>query len=115
MVISQAKQYFPDFTWDEKAELNEKLVETIGAAHQSVKDYLAYILLDFALVDTTLEEIPSGWAFQFAEDMQLKESHDAIIKKELKLSDKKLQQHKQKMLNAYYEVKESEGEQIYQG
>jgi hypothetical protein len=115
MVISQAKQYFPDFTWDEKAELNEKLVETIGAAHQSVKDYLAYILLDFALVDTTLEEIPSGWAFQFAEDMQLKESHDAIIKKELKLSDKKLQQHKQKMLNAYYEVKESDGEQIYQG
>lgn len=115
MVISQAKQYFPDFTWDEKAVLNEKLIETIGSAHQSVKDYLGYILLDFALVDKTLEEIPSGWAFQFAEDMQLRDSYDTIIKKELKLSDKKLHQHKQKMLSAYYEVKENESEQIYEG
>lgn len=115
MVISQAKQYFPDFAWDEKALLNEKLIETIGAAHQSVKDYLGYILLDFALLDTTLEEIPSGWAFQFAEDIQLKDSYDTIIKKELKLSDKKLQQHKQKTLNAYYEVKENESEQVYEG
>jgi len=47
--------------------------------------------------------------------MQLKNSYDTIIKKELKLSDKKLQQHKQKMLNAYYEVKENESEQIYEG
>lgn len=115
MVISQAKQYFPDFTWDEKALLNEKLIDTIGTAHQSVKDYLGYILLDFALVDKTLEEIPYGWAFQFAEDMQLRDIYDTIIKKELKLSDKKLHQHKQKMLNAYYEVKENESEQIYEG
>lgn len=114
-VISLAKQYFPDFSWDEKAVLNEKLIDTIGTAHQSVKEYLGYILLDFALVDASLEEIPSGWAFQFAEDMQLKESYESIIKKELKLSDKKLQQHKQKMLNAYYEVKENESEQIYEG
>jgi len=115
MVLSQAKQYFTDFILDEKILLSEKIIETIEKSHQSVKDYLSYILLDFALVDPTLEEIPSGWAFQFAEDMQLKDTYDAIIKKELKFSDKRLQQHKQKMLAAYYEVKESEGEQIYDG
>lgn len=114
MVISQAKQYFTDFLWDEKAVLKEKITETISKAHQSVKDYLGYILLDFAVLDSTLEEIPSGWAFQFAEDIQLKEVYDAIIKKEMKFSDKKLQQHKEKMLAAYYEVKENEGEQIYE-
>ncbi len=114
MVLSQAKQYFTDFALDEKATLNEKLIEPFDKAHSSVKDYLGYVLLDFALVDTTLEEIPSGWAFQFAEDVQLKETYDAIIKKELKFSDKKLQQYKQKMLAAYYEVKENEGEQIYE-
>lgn len=115
MVISQAKQYFSDFSWNENAVLSEKLIDTIGKAHSSIKDYLGYILLDFALVDPSLEEVPSGWAFQLAEDVQLKEHYDAIVKKEMKLSDKKLQQHKQKMLNAYYEVKESEGEQIYDG
>jgi hypothetical protein len=115
MVLSQAKQYFADFTLDEKALLTEKFTETISTAHVSIKNYLSYVLLDFALLDSTLEQIPSGWAFQFAEDMQLKDCYDAITKKELKLSDKKLQQHKQKMLAAYYEVKESEGEQIYGG
>ncbi|MGB4776413.1 MAG: M48 family metalloprotease, partial [Daejeonella sp.] len=114
MVISQIKQYFADFALDEKALLTEKFSEIIKASHQSVKDYLAYVLLDFVLVDATLEEIPSGWAFQFAEDVSLKETYDGVIKKELKFSDKKLQQHKQKMLAAYYEVKENEGEQIYE-
>jgi Peptidase family M48 len=115
MVLSQAKQYFTDFILDDKAVLTGKITEEISNFHLSVKDYLSYILLDFALVDSALEEIPSGWAFQFAEDVQLKDCYDAIIKKELKFSDKKLQQYKQKMLAAYYEVKESEGEQIYDG
>ncbi|MES2777960.1 MAG: M48 family metalloprotease [Bacteroidota bacterium] len=114
MVMSLAKQYFTDFSWDEKIVLSEKFTDATGDAHQSVKDYLAYLLLDFALADPALEEIPSGWAFQFAEDVQLKETFDGIIKKEMKFSDKKLQQHRQKMLNAYYEVKESQAEQIYE-
>lgn len=115
MVISQAKQYFTDFMLNEKAVLDEKVIETLSSLHASVKDYLAYVLLDFVLLDATLEEIPAGWAIQFAEDVQLKETYDGILKKEMKFSDKKLQQYKEKMLAAYYEVKENEGEQIYEG
>ena len=115
MVISQAKQYFIDFTLDAKAVLDEKTIESLSTLHASVKDYLAYVLLDFVLIDPTLEEIPAGWAIQFAEDAQLKDTYDAILKKEMKFSDKKLQQYKEKMLAAYYEVKENEGEQIYEG
>ena len=115
MVISQAKQYFTDFTLDAKAVLDEKTIESLSTLHASVKDYLAYVLLDFVLIDPTLEEIPAGWAIQFAEDAQLKDMYDAILKKEMKFSDKKLQQYKEKMLAAYYEVKENEGEQIYEG
>lgn len=114
MVISQAKQYFSDFSWDENTLLNETLINTIDKADNSIKDYLAYVLLDFALIDSTLEEVPSGWAFQFAEDVQLKDSFDSVIKKEMKLSEKKLQQYKAKTLSAYYKVKENEGEQIYE-
>ncbi|RZL33590.1 MAG: peptidase M48, partial [Pedobacter sp.] len=95
--------------------LTEDIIETLSAAHASVKDYFSYVLLDFALVDPSLEEIPAGWAYQFAEDLQLKEAYDEVVKKELKFSDKKLLQHKQKMLAAYYEVKESDSEQIYDG
>ena len=115
MVTGLAKQYFADFAWDEQAVINATLVGRIAGAHKSIQDYLGYVLLDFALADSTLDEIPAGWAFQFAEDMQLKDAYDAIIKKELKFSDKKLQQHRQKMLTAFHQVKEGEGEQIYDG
>ena len=74
MVISQAKQYFADFSTDENAVLDENFIDTISKAHTSVKDYLCYILVDFAMVDTALEEVPAGWAFQFAEDIQLREA-----------------------------------------
>ncbi len=114
MVMSLAKQYFTDFSLDGQALLTPAFAEAIQSSHQSVKDYLSYVLLDFVLLDATLEEIPSGWAFQFAEDVNLKDTFDAIIKKEMKFSDKKLQQYKQRMLSAYYEVKENDGEQIYE-
>jgi hypothetical protein len=114
MILSQAKQYFTSFATDNNIILTDQFAEQIKGSHQSVKDYLAYVLLDFALVDPSLEEIPQGWAFQFAEDLFLKETYDSINKKEMKFSDKKLGQHKQKVLSAYYEVKEGEGEQIYE-
>lgn len=114
MVTGLAKQYFADFTLDDKAVLTEKLVLFFTEADVSVKDYFSYILLDFCLLDPSLEEIPFGWAYQFAEDVQLKDTFDSIIKKELKLSEKRLQQHKEKMLAAYAEVKENESEQIYE-
>ena len=115
MVTGLARQYFTDFSWNEDALLNDELLDLVTNAHDSVKDYLSYILLDFCLLDPALDIIPVGWAFQFAEDLQLKDQFDAIVKKEMKLSDKKLQQHKAKMLAAYYEVKENGREQIYEG
>ncbi|MBP7554732.1 MAG: M48 family metalloprotease [Chitinophagaceae bacterium] len=114
LVISLARQYFADFAWDETAVLDAAFIEKLNDFHSSIKDYLAYVLFDFVIVDPSLDQVPAGWAFQFAEDAQLKEQLDAIVRKEGKLSDKKLQQHKQKSLAAYYAVKENEGEQIYE-
>ena len=111
---SQLKQFSKDFKLDEQAVLEEKLVNEISDAHSSIKDYLCYLMIDFILIDPALEIVPFGWAFQFAEDIKLKDAFDAIIKKELKFSDKKLQQHKEKSLTAYYEVKEGANEQVYQ-
>lgn len=114
LVISQAKSYFTDFTLDNTILLTPLFTEKIATAHVSIKDYLSYVLLDFVLLDTSLEEIPFGWAFQFSEDTGLKENFEAAVKKELKYSDKRLQQQQSKTLSAYYEVKENEGEQIYE-
>jgi len=79
----------------------ERLIDTITGAHPSIRDYFAYVLLDFVLADPSLEEMPAGRAFEFAGEMQLTAAYDPIYKKELQLSDKKWQQHKQKVLDAY--------------
>jgi Zn-dependent protease with chaperone function len=115
LVASLAKQYFTDFFFDDTVIPDEEFSETVHQSHSSIKDYLGYIMLDFALVDGALEQIPFGWAFQFAENLELKDVFDAIVKKELQLSDKKLQQHKQKTMAAWYKIKEGEKEQVYEG
>ena len=114
LVTSLAQQYFPDFSFDDSVTIDETFVESISQTHSSIKNYLGYVMLDFALVDGALEQIPFGWAFQFAESTQMKEVFDAIVKKELQLSDKKLQLHKQNTMSAWYKIKEGEREQIYE-
>jgi hypothetical protein len=115
MVLSQVRQFFPSFTWNDSLLLTPEFAQKIETTHTSVKDYLGYLLLDFALLDPSLEEIPFGWAFQFSEDISLKEAFNSIVKKEMKYSDKKLQQHRAKTLSAFAAVKEGDGEQIYEG
>lgn len=114
LVTGLAKQYFADFSFDDDVTADEKFIESINESHTSIKDYLGYVILDFALIDGALEHVPFGWAFQFAENVQLKDVFDAIVKKELQLSDKKLQQHKQKTMAAWYKIKEGEKEQVYE-
>lgn len=112
-VLSLARQFYPDFTIQEDLELNKSFSELMAASDKSLKEYFAYVLLDFANADQSLEEVPFGWCYQFSEDLQLKVFFETIVKKELKFSEKKLAQHRQKSLDAYYEVKESDQEQIY--
>jgi hypothetical protein len=114
LVLSQAKRFFSDFRIEENIFLKDQIKDKIANLDISLKEYLAFILLDFVLVDPALELVPFGWAFQFGEDVGIKETFDDVVKREFKYSDKKLQQHKQGSLEAYHEVKEGAMEQIYE-
>jgi hypothetical protein len=81
-----------------------QLQEAIAGLHPDIRTYFGYVLLDFALADPSLEDMPAGRAFEFAGEMQLSDVYDAIYKKELQLNDKKWLQHKQKVQKAYAEL-----------
>jgi Peptidase family M48 len=81
-----------------------QLQETIAGLHPDIRTYFGYVLLDFALADPSLEDMPAGRAFEFAAEMQLSDVYDTICKKELQLNDKKWLQHKQKVQKAYAEL-----------
>jgi hypothetical protein len=80
------------------------LQEAIAGLHPDIRTYFGYVLLDFALADPSLEDMPAGRAFEFAGEMQLSDVYDTICKKELQLNDKKWLQHKQKVQKAYAEL-----------
>lgn len=115
LVLSHATQFFADFGGNPDVILEMEFRERVEGAHASVQDYLCYLMLDFAMLDAGLEEIPFGWAYQLSEDLGIKDAFDNIVKKELKLSNKRLLQHKQGALAAFQSIKEGEGEQVYEG
>lgn len=113
-VLSLAKQYKSDFKTDDTIVINDEFILDISSLSKSVKEYLSYVLMDFALVDPTLEEVPMGFAFQLAEDLMLKDCFNDVVKKELKLGERKLMELQKKAAKALSEVRESNQEHIYE-
>lgn len=113
-VLSLARQYKSDFKTDDTIVINDELLNELRPLSKSVKEYLSYILLDFALVDPSLEDVPMGFAFQLAEDLSLKETFNDIVKKELKLGERKLSDLHKKSAKALSEILESNQEHVYE-
>ena len=113
-ILSLAKQYKNDFKTDDTIVIDDAFVDSIHSLSTSIKEYLSYVLLDFALVDPTLEDVPMGLAFQLAEDLTLKDAYNEIVKKELKLGERKLSELQKKSAKALSEIKESKQEHLYE-
>lgn len=113
-VLSLAKQYKSDFKTDDTIVINDELIHNIHSLSKSVKEYLSYVLLDFALVDPSLEDVPMGFAFQLAEDLMLKDFFNDVVKKEQKFGERKLTDLHKKAAKALSEIKESNQEHIYE-
>jgi hypothetical protein len=79
----------------------EQLAAAMEGMHPDIRTYFGYVLLDFALADPSLEDMPAGRALEFAGELQLSEVYETICRKELQLNDKKWQQQKEKLLKAY--------------
>jgi hypothetical protein len=117
-VVSLAKQYFADILLEgedlskavgggiekEGGDI-EKLKVFLGGAHGSIREYFAYVLLDFALADPDLEDVPSGYALRLAGDLDLLEVFEPVIKKELSYTDKQWERQRQQMIAAYDSLK----------
>ncbi len=75
-VLALARRYFSDFKQDTEAPQ-----ATLPAGHQ-FSEYFGFVLLDFALADPLLEELPLAAALRVAEELDITESFDALLLKE---------------------------------
>jgi hypothetical protein len=99
-LVNLARQYFPDF---EPSNAMMLVPESIPMAQfdESGKEYLSYILLDFALADKELGQEAYAHAYSIADSLGLREMLKDITKKELKLTEKKFNERYKKTLATY--------------
>ncbi len=67
---------------------------------ENVKEYFSYVLLDGALADSAMEDVPLGHAFELSEELGIKDTFNNIVKKEKKLTEKKLREMRNKAVEA---------------
>ncbi|TCZ65035.1 M48 family metalloprotease [Flaviaesturariibacter aridisoli] len=99
-VLALANQYYGKLSVDESVD-----PATLGPAtellHPSLKDYLGYVLYDFATTDKELGDVGMGRCFQMADELKIADAFAAAVKKEQKLTDKKVSTLRKNALNAY--------------
>ena len=103
-----AKQYFGTLEWND-SPAPETLAATIAPLHDTAKEYLCYVLYDMATADKQLEDVPLGYCFSLAGRLGLDLSFTAIIKKERKLTDKKVKALQQQAMAEYEKESEQAG------
>jgi hypothetical protein len=96
--MALAQQFDTEIPTAEKVSSTDGLNLQIEGLHQSAKDYLSYVLYDFTAVDGTLEDIPLGYCFQLADEFHIGAAFSNTVKKERKLTDKKVSSLKKQSL-----------------
>ena len=84
-----AKDYFKEFKFDDEVTLQDDEIGFVKNADDLTKEYFAYILMDFCMVDRELSTVPFARAFELAGELELDAILEKIVVKELKLSKKK--------------------------
>jgi Peptidase family M48 len=99
--IALGKQYFGTLALSESFD-KTNLPSVIENLHNNLQDYLSYVLYDFATSDQTLEDVPLGYCFFLADELKLDKSFAGAVKKERKLTDKKVTILKKQTLEEFH-------------
>ncbi len=99
--LALARHYFDKFALQETTFSTDALSLQIQDLHPTIKEYCSYILYDFASADTDLEQIPLGFCHHLSEALSLKTTFENVLKKEYKLSQKKLEQLLEKAVGSW--------------
>ena len=98
--LALSKQYCNAVTRNESMDASV-LAAQIEKMHSSLQEYFSYVLYDFATADKALEDLPLGYCFYLADELKLDKSFATAVKKEKKLSDKKVAALKKQTMDAW--------------
>ena len=111
-ITNLANEYFPKSAIPD-IENTEEFFDEVNALGDSTKKYLAYTLLDFSLVDPDQGNVSLGYAFELAENAGLKDEFKLVVKKEIKLTERKFTDLQKEASEALNQVNESKEDSLY--
>jgi hypothetical protein len=86
-VLAHARQFFPDIA----PRLSAAGTERLQVLSEALAEYIAYVLLDFAVVDPELGERALGRSLQVASELGCGAAFEKAARKELKIAQSDLQ------------------------
>jgi hypothetical protein len=84
-VLGHARLFFEDFAPGQAVGSLDPVAATVARWDKSLQDYLCYVLLDFATVDRSLEDLPLAAALALSGRLGLAKPFGAVAVKELGL------------------------------
>lgn len=112
-VMNLCTKYFSNFRKLEDLTSVEIITEQIENSHNSVKDYVCYVLLDFSKVDSDLEGLGMGHTLQIAELLSISKEYESIVRKKLKLTARDFKQMQEKVVKDLEQLTEGKEDSIY--
>lgn len=87
-VLAHAKQFFPDFAFDQEKANADWLKAELDRGDASLTDYCCYLMLDFATVDRDLGDVALSAAIVLARRLAIDKRFAELVQKELTLGKK---------------------------
>ena len=112
-ILNMSQQYFSEFHKKSGHKSVTELASKLEKATTSVKNYVAYVLLDFAKADREMEGAPMGFTLELSEMLGVRDTYQKVIRKELKLTVREFKVLEEKMMAELQQVKEGKEESLY--
>lgn len=87
-VLAHARQFFSDFVIPREAPSVDAIASELRRADDSVRNYLCYVMLDFATVDRDLSEVALAASILLARRLGIADRFGELVLKELTLGKK---------------------------
>lgn len=110
--MALCKQYISDFKQNSSIIINDEFLKKYELLDEATQNYFAYVLYDFAMCDNNITEAMIGYILNISEHLHLSDVLSKLIKKEMKLSDRKYNEYVTAATKTYSSILENENENI---
>jgi len=87
-MLAHARTFFPDFIPGKTPD--GTLVESLRTEDRALREYLCFLLLDFAMVDRELEHVPLAAALEWSDRMGIAAEFEKLVLKETGLGKRQI-------------------------